>query len=182
MTGMRNPTAVDSEVQLRGIWDAHQEAVASYCRRRTSVDNARDAVAETFSIAWRKLDEVPEGLSARYWLYAVAGRVLSNQRRRDGRRALFLERFRATPKETQPSAEAVVMRRAEEQQVIEAANRLSRTDREILLLAAWEELPHAAIGEVLGVSPGVVAQRLTRARKRLTKEFNQLSGREDAVA
>lgn len=181
MAGMRNPTAVDSEARLRGLWDAHHHAVTKYCRRRTSLEDARDAVAETFAIAWQKLDQVPEGESARFWLYGVAGRVLSNQRRTSSRRTSFLQRSRAID-DPEPSAEMVVIRRAEEQKVIDAASHLSRTDREILLLAAWEELPHAEIGEVLDLSPAAVAQRLARAKKRLAKEFGRMSAPEEGVA
>lgn len=181
MTGTRNPTAVESEARLRGLWDAHQHAVTKYCTRRTSPEDARDAVAETFAIAWQKLNRVPEGESARYWLYSVAGRVLSNQRRTNQRRTSFLRRGRAV-EEPEPSAEAVVIRRAEEQRAIDAASQLSRTDREILLLAAWEELPHAAIGEVLGLSTAAVAQRLARAKKRLAKEYGPMSTPEDGAA
>jgi RNA polymerase sigma-70 factor (ECF subfamily) len=34
-------------------------------------EDAADVVAETFLVAWRRLDSVPGGDEARLWLYAV---------------------------------------------------------------------------------------------------------------
>jgi DNA-directed RNA polymerase specialized sigma24 family protein len=68
------------------LFTEHQRAVLAYAMRRTpTLADAEDAVAETFAIAWRKIDAVPadEPLP---WLYAVARRVLANHRRGLGRR------------------------------------------------------------------------------------------------
>jgi RNA polymerase sigma-70 factor (ECF subfamily) len=49
---------------------------------------------------------------------------------------------------------------------MEALSRLSDADQELLRLVAWEELDHAEIAQVLGVSVNAVAIRLHRARAR----------------
>jgi RNA polymerase sigma-70 factor (ECF subfamily) len=69
-----------------------------------------------------------------------------------------------------------VVRRAEYDSVLEAAARLSRADREILTLAAWEGLPHREISEVLGCSVAAVDQRLHRAKRRLAKHYHAIYG------
>src|SRR4051812_47528934 len=51
--------------------------------RRTSPDAAREAVSDTFLIAWRRLPDVPEAPLP--WLLVVAPNVLADQRR-GGRR------------------------------------------------------------------------------------------------
>ena len=51
-------------------------------------------MAETFLVALRRLDEVPDEPSTRAWLYGVARRVLANQRRGDVRRSHLGERLR----------------------------------------------------------------------------------------
>lgn len=43
-------------------------------------------VAETFTVAWRRVDELPEGDAATLWLYGVARKVLANHYRGDNRR------------------------------------------------------------------------------------------------
>jgi RNA polymerase sigma-70 factor (ECF subfamily) len=47
--------------------------------------------------------------------------------------------------------------------------RLSPAEREVFVLYVWEGLSHAAVAEVLGVRPGTVRARLSRARGRLRK-------------
>jgi RNA polymerase sigma-70 factor (ECF subfamily) len=43
-------------------------------------------VAETFTVAWRRIADVPSGQDARAWLYGVARRVLANHDRAIRRR------------------------------------------------------------------------------------------------
>jgi RNA polymerase sigma-70 factor, ECF subfamily len=61
------------------LFRANYPAVRAYALRRSSGDSAQDVVAETFLVAWRRLDDVPA--DALPWLYGVARRVLANQRR-----------------------------------------------------------------------------------------------------
>ena len=56
---------------------------------------------------------------------------------------------------------------------MEKLARLNEADREILLLAAWEELSTTEIAAVLGCSVNAAALRLHRARKRLTKVYEK---------
>ncbi|HEX5608852.1 MAG TPA: sigma factor-like helix-turn-helix DNA-binding protein [Solirubrobacterales bacterium] len=63
-----------------------------------------------------------------------------------------------------------------ESPVMEALGRLKARDREVLMLAAWEELEPAQIGEVLGLSAVAVRSRLHRARRRLRQELAWAGG------
>jgi len=58
-------------------------------------------------------------------------------------------------------------------QVLAALDRLRDADREILRLAAWEELSHREIAQVVGCSDASVAVRLHRARNRLGREIQK---------
>jgi RNA polymerase sigma factor (sigma-70 family) len=73
--------------------------------------------------------------------------------------------------------EELVVARWESKQVLEALSRLNATDREILRMAAWEELSHAEIANALDVGVDVVRQRFYQARKNATREFNRLEKR-----
>ena len=69
------------------VFGAHRDAVLGYLRRRTdSGHDAADLLADTFLVAWRRLDDLPPGNQTRPWLYGVARRVLANHRRGEGRR------------------------------------------------------------------------------------------------
>jgi RNA polymerase sigma factor (sigma-70 family) len=155
----------DSEEQLRRLYTLHGRPVLAYALRRTSsAEDAADAVAETFLVAWRRLDSVPSD-DALPWLYGVARRVLANQRRATHRRVRLAERLRQElPAAIQASDPPPVTSNGP---VVAALRRLSADDQEVLLLAAWEQLEPNEIAEVLGVSRIAARSRLHRARRRL---------------
>ena len=71
-----------SEHRFRALFAAHERAILAYALRRvTDPADAAEVVAETFLVAWRRLDDVATGDGERPWLYGVARRVLANQRR-----------------------------------------------------------------------------------------------------
>lgn len=161
----------DARSRFEAVYQAHYGAVAAYVRRRTANPaDAQDALAETFTIAWRRLPEVPEVDGALPWLYGVARRVLANQRRGNRRRDDLSVRMRGQhPVTVEMDAELIA---AEERRTVLAAlARLREPDQEILRLAVWEELPHREIAEVVGCAEASVAVRLHRARTRLGREI-----------
>ena len=159
----------DHRRRFEAVYTAHYPAVLSYVRRRTdSPDDAADAIAETFATAWRRIDNVPD--EARLWLYAVARRVLANQRRGESRRTALAVRLRGELAAwgSHPVGDA----EPENGAVRAAFERLSDADRELLSLVGWEGLGPAEIAVVLGCSQGAVRLRLHRARKRLARELD----------
>ncbi len=163
------PSRAAADRHFREMYAAHGAAVLTYFKRRTDAETARDCTAETFLVAWRRIDEVPpEPLP---WLYGVARNVLANQSRSRRRMARLVGKLAGMGPESSPDPEMVVVRRADETALVEAINRLRPPDREILLLACWEELPHAEIGEILGCSAHAVDQRMYRATRRLQKQM-----------
>ena len=92
------PKAGTAEQQARfeAVYAACHVPILSYALRRTSSpDDAADILAETFLIAWRRLDEVPPGQDARLWLYRVARNVLANYHRGERRRSALADRLHA---------------------------------------------------------------------------------------
>lgn len=88
----------DGERERRQRFDAVftscSSDIVAYCGwRAASASDAQDAAAEVFLIAWRRLDELPEGDAARVWLYATARRVIANQRRSTRRQAALYKRL-----------------------------------------------------------------------------------------
>jgi RNA polymerase sigma-70 factor, ECF subfamily len=161
--------AADREARFRRLCEAHTAAVLAYALRRTSRDDAPDVVAETFLVAWRRLDDVDEQ-SALPWLYAVARRVLLSQRRATRRRQAITERVAATERSTWLGASA---ESSESRRLLDALAGLSEKEREVLMLAAWEELSSSEAGRVLGCSATAYRIRLHRARGRLRERLVQ---------
>ncbi len=63
------------------LWQELFPRVLGYALRRTDPEEARDVVAETFTVAWRRLEDVPPGDDALPWLLATACKQLANRRR-----------------------------------------------------------------------------------------------------
>lgn len=171
-------TESETERQRRfdALFAAYREDIVSYCSWRAgSAGDAQDAVSEVFLTAWRRLDELPEGDAARVWLYAVARRVVANQRRSRRRRDALRERLalEAVSAAVEPSPDP------EHALVREALLRLGLRDREVLLLAEWEGLSPAQIAEVLGCAKVTARGRLHRARRRFRAVFEELRDRGD---
>jgi len=118
------------------LFASYNAAILAYCGWRAgSASDAQDAAAEVFLTAWRRLDELPDGDTARVWLYATARRVIANQRRSERRRVALYQRL-ALDAAAFPQGPPSPSR--EEALVHEALGRLRPRDREVLLLAEWE--------------------------------------------
>jgi RNA polymerase sigma factor (sigma-70 family) len=154
------------------LFAAHNASILAYCGWRAgSASDAQDAAAEVFLVAWRRLDELPDGDAARVWLYATARRVIANQRRADRRRLALYQRL-ALDAAAFPQEPAAPGR--EEALVHEALGRLGPRDREVLLLAEWEGLAPAEIAAVTGCLAMTARGRLHRARRRFRAAFEDL--------
>lgn len=154
------------------VFRAHHGAVLTYGLRRVDADTAREVAAETFTVAWRRADAVPDDPLP--WLLATARRVLANEVRRRGRAERLAGRLHeATLTGGDAAGGDGGPVRDHAQQVVGAAvlraalDRLGERDREVLLLVAWEGLDHAGLATTLGCSVGAARVRLHRARRRL---------------
>ncbi len=162
-----------SQIAYRAFYSQHLAMIARYVARRCPDSDAGDIVAETFLIAWRKFEDIPEPPRDAPWLYGVARNVISNYRRGQGRRSALGSKLMAewstTSVNVDDPADAVGRH-----VLSEAVARLSESDAELLLLSAWEELTPSDIATVLDLSADVVRNRLSRARKRLRKELDEV--------
>ena len=150
------------------LYASCQKAIFGYVLRRvTRPEDAADVIAETFRVAWRRLEEVPDGEEARLWLYGVARRALANQRRGEQRRTALIERLRAEL----ATAPAVYEPESRLSEIVSALARLTESERELLRLEGWEGLDVGQIATVLGISQNAVRIRLHRARRRLAREL-----------
>ena len=158
-----------AEDRVADIYQRHASDVAAYAiRRADSGSDAADVVAETFLVAWRRHEVVPNEPDTLPWLYGVARRVLANQRRTHRRRGRLRERL-VSEFERVDLDQAATDEIEEFRRVAAALRRLSDDDAELLRLTAWEGLSPTEIATATGLAPGTVRQRLRRARQRLRR-------------
>jgi RNA polymerase sigma factor (sigma-70 family) len=156
--------------RFEGLFRENYPLVRAYALRRAAPEAAQDVVAETFLVAWRRLDDVPD--DALPWLYGVARRVLANQRRSVDRGAALEQRLAGatvsggSPDPGERMADAELLRLA--------MDRLSEHSREALMLVAWHGLSGARAARAAGCTKAAFAVRLHRARARLAAELAAL--------
>lgn len=168
------PPPPDREARFTALFESTHRALLAYAVRRvTEPADAADVVAESFLVAWRRIDDVPSGAEARPWMFGVARRVLANARRGDRRRLALADRLRAH------LTEVVDLPSGQGSDVERALALLSDDDQELLRLVAWEELAREEIAVVLGISRTAVRVRLHRARRRLADQLAVLAAADD---
>lgn len=152
--------------RFEAIFAATHRPVLAYALRRTETSSeAEEAVSETFLVAWRRLEQVPE--PSLPWLLGTTRKVLANQRRSEKRRTpagpnvdiegLQLNRHEATLPE----------RLGEQEAFAAAFASLGDRDREVLALIAWDGLEVREAAAAMGCSAPNFSLRLHRARRRL---------------
>ena len=162
--------------RFESLFREHHAAIRGYALRRAPRDMAPDVVAETFLVAWRRLDDVPADPLP--WLYGVARRVLANARRSADRGLALEQRLAAA---AVPAGLGDPGERVGEAEIVRVAlARLSERDRETLMLVAWEELSSARAARAAGCTRAAFAVRLHRARGRLAAQLASLEPRQVA--
>jgi RNA polymerase sigma-70 factor (ECF subfamily) len=161
--------------------DHYAQVLAFSLRRVSGRELAEDVVADTFAVAWRRRDRIPE--PALPWLYAIAAHVIANQyrstRRRHNLDARLAHEASAGATESDP-AESLDRRDA----FSAAFALLAEPEREVLRLVAWDGLDTRDAARVFGCSPGAFRVRLHRARRKLAKRLEATGhlSREDRTA
>jgi RNA polymerase sigma factor (sigma-70 family) len=156
--------------------ETRHDLLAYALRRTRSSEDAADVLAETYLIAWRKLDSIPRGESGRLWLFGVARNVLRRGGTREHALSMAVARLALELREH----EVAEPTREELAPALRAALRkLPEQQREALLLAAWEGLTPREIAAVTATSVNLVRVRLHRARTRLRHTLEAHPGAPD---
>ena len=147
----------------RGSRPAFEELFARYRqplygffrRRLGSGESADDLTQETFLAVIRATTRYEPRALVRTYLYGIAFKLLSAERRKMGRDHLT----DLTAISSHDSDERLWVR--------QALDRLDANDREILMLREYEQLSYAEIAQLLRLPVNTVRSRLFRARMEL---------------
>ena len=129
--------------------------------------DADDLVQETCARAIERLDQWQIGTRLDSWMYRIAQNLHYNRVRKDRTRANHLREVGAF--DADPAAERVPLDRLALQDLEVAILRLPPEQRTVLLLVAVEGRSYGEAGEMLDLSPGTVASRVSRARSTLAE-------------
>lgn len=156
----------------------HPDLVAAIPRLRRyarvltgEASRADDLVQDTLARAWEKRGLWQAGTDLRAWLFTVMHNLFVNQRalaRRDAAN-VSLDGAGAPDEIWQMSVRPSQQAYVELQEVLRQLGRLPAEQREVLILAAVEEMKYEEIAAVLDIPVGTVMSRLSRAREKLRR-------------
>jgi RNA polymerase sigma-70 factor (ECF subfamily) len=157
------------------VFDRHHERIHRYLSRRLGTDLADELAAETFAVAFAKRRRFDTAAfdDAGPWLFGIATRLAQRHWRREERELRAFARTGSDP--AAPSDAEGAAARADSAAagpaLAAALATLTRDERDVLLLFAWEDLGYPEIAAALSISPGTVKSRLHRARRRVRQSL-----------
>ena len=142
---------------------------------------ADDLVQETLARGWEKRRLWAAGTDLRAWLFTIMHNVFVNQRATSMREAqnVSLDAESDSGAAWQLPVRAPQQAHVELIEVLRELRRLPPEQREVLVLAAIEEMRYEEIAVVLSIPVGTVMSRLSRAREKLRRVVNE--GPNDAL-
>lgn len=141
--------------------------------------DAEDLVQETLIRAYRSVDRF-DGAHPRAWLLTIMRRANINAHRRrrpapaDPHAGLETHRPAFGP-DTGRSPEEIILDDVMDDRMESALAMLDPRFRTVLLLVDVDQLTYAEVAELLGIPVGTVMSRLSRARSRMRRHFDQRS-------
>ena len=164
-----------AEAAFEAVYAAHKQRIYGFLLRLSGDPHA---TADLFQNVWLKLARYSHLLKAdtnlSAWLHTVARNEYTSYRRAqliDASRLLTLGRH--------VERTALSDAPAETRDIESALERLSDSDREVLLLSAASGLDSTEAAHAVGISAQAWRQRLARARHRLARQLERLE--HDAV-
>ncbi len=149
----------------------HVSSITKYAVRRcTNPDDVADLVGDCFLVALQAAHKyVPETDTALPWLFGISRRLLSKQRMRyAGNRRLEVKASNALPhySEAEDNEIAAAIDASRQAPALEEAlARLSRSERDVLELVAYDGASPSEAAVALDITPNAARLRLSRARR-----------------
>lgn len=166
---------VDKE-RFEQVFRDTARTVLSFVWTRTGPEEAKDVVAQTFLVAWRRFADLPE--EPLPWLIGVARRILADKQRAHHRQEALWDRMSSRYSGTAVDADVVEQLHLRGS-IGKALQALSPDDRDILVLVAWEGFTVEQLAEALGCSKPTASVRLHRARRRFAALLDKADAESD---
>jgi RNA polymerase sigma-70 factor, ECF subfamily len=165
------------QAAFSALFARHYPAVWRYVARRAWPDAVDDVVAETFLAAWRRYDDLPSDPLP--WLFNAAGKCLANHRRAAMRAESLKQRLAA---QSTPVRADATTQGSDRDALLTAFASLPETERSLLMLTDWDDLPVRRAAQALGISPATASARIYRARRKLRAALAAELGRPNVHA
>jgi RNA polymerase sigma-70 factor, ECF subfamily len=159
--------AIDNPAEFTLLYDRYANRIFRFALEQTrSAETADDITSETMLKAFESLHRYDSTRgSFAGWVFAIARNQIRNHFRAHKR--MWREVSRIWERDTTDDALSTVAALENAEQVHAALDRVSASDREILLLRYAAGLSSQEISEAMNISDEAARTRLSRARKRI---------------
>lgn len=157
---------------VSGLMQDHAKAISQYCTIRLGEGLGEEVTQEVFVAAWQQLPRYRPETPLATWLFAIARhkcqQAYRNRARRQAIARLCVEEIRERTHLGGPlSPEGALTQASQVACLAVCLTHLRETDRIVLTLWYWKELPVSDIADVMGKSIAAVRKQLLRAQQRL---------------
>jgi RNA polymerase sigma factor (sigma-70 family) len=157
----------EQEARFTRLYETYYRNVFGYVVLRVAPQVAEDLTGEVFTVAWRKIDEIPE--RALPWLLGVARNLTRQSHGAASQTRGLVDRLAGLTADADlhawDAADHVIAR----DQALAALRTLSAKEAEAVTLTAWHGLEPADAARSAGCSRAAFVVRLHRGRRRLAK-------------
>jgi RNA polymerase sigma-70 factor (ECF subfamily) len=159
------------------IFDAHARDIHAYLTRRVGSENANDLLSEVWIAAYTSRHRYAgEWSDAQPWLYGIARFIVFAYWRKTREITTANVELSDDP---WPALEDCLNAGQLGPRLATAIRELPGSEREVLLLTAWEELSPSEISLMLDIPAGTVRSRLHRAREFVKCQLETISPEPD---
>lgn len=157
------------------IYKKYFQKIFRYCKFNTKNEEfAKDVTQETFVKAYRRLSSFKTDgqWSVQAFLFTIARNLIIDNSRR--KKEVSIDEF-----ENLESGENLIEgydRRENIKKVQEVLSKLEDTDRQIVILRYFEEMPSQEVAKILGIKDGALRVRTFRVLAKMKEIFNALYG------
>lgn len=150
---------LERETAVARLFDAQHLQLVRLAALLGAGHEAEDVVAEAFCSLYRRWNRLRDGNAALPYLRSC----VVNETKMRLRHRRVVERNSEPTATPRRSAEAEVLVREVQREVLAALDALPTRQREAIVLRYWMDLREAEVAEAMGVSPGTVKTHTSRA-------------------
>ena len=149
------------------LFRRHFDAVARFLDRRVEARFLPDLIQTTFTALVESRDSIPAGVNFRAYLFGIARNKMLMHLRKQLKRTEDCSLIAEPLANSMLRPSRVAAAREEEVLLLRALSKLELDLQLALELHYWEGMSTRDIGLALGIPPGTVKSRLSRARRQL---------------
>lgn len=168
----------NGDIQKLGqLFDKYSGQLYNYFRLQTGdSESSEDLVQNVFYSILKYSGTFKDGADFRPWMYAIARNEKINYLK--SRRFLKREADTGQSGDFTRTPEADLVYKTQVHHLMEALEKISPDNRELIILNRFTGLPYAQIAEILGCRIGALKVRMYRAIKELKDQFHKMTGDE----